>query len=80
MKVNLSKVIEQMGSLKKADLAKLYYPECTRQGALHGLARLIRQTPHLEEELIENGYRPSSNTPLLTPRQIFIIINRLGEP
>lgn len=73
-------IYRQMGSFTKLALAKLYYPECSDSAALHGLRRQITGCPRLLAMLEEAGYKDGSNSPKLTPRQIQIIVDYLGEP
>lgn len=59
------------------ELAQLYFPGNTPQSASAQLKKWMRND-QLHAKLTEAGYH--SGQKLLTPRQVEIIVNHLGEP
>ena len=64
--------------MSKMELAMLYAPTLTPQGAVNRLMEWIRHNPELTESLLRTGYRKSQK--LLTSLQVRIIFDYLGEP
>ena len=64
--------------MSKMELAMLYAPNLTPQGAVNRLIDWIRHNPELTESLLRTGYRKSQK--LLTSLQVRIIFDYLGEP
>lgn len=64
--------------MNKTDLARQYFPEATPQSALRMLNRYMHRAVGLLDELYRAFYRPDDRH--LTPRQVQIIYNYLGEP
>lgn len=64
--------------MSKMELAMLYAPNLTPQGAVNRLMDWIRHNPELTESLLRTGYRKSQK--LLTSLQVRIIFDYLGEP
>ena len=62
----------------KAELAQIYSPELSPDGAKKRLKRYITLTPGLLAALQSTGYSPTQQ--MLTPRQVEIIVNAIGEP
>lgn len=62
----------------KADLAMLYNPQMCAREALRTLTRWMVRNEELYRELIAIGYKKSCK--ILTPKEVGIIINYLGEP
>lgn len=62
----------------KGELALLYNPEMTKANALKVLNRWIRVSPGLEDELHASGYELFTHW--LTPKQVSMIVERLGAP
>ncbi len=60
------------------ELALLYFPNSTKKSASVQLRRWIKQNNKLENELIDYGFKQGQR--ILTPKQIKILINHLGEP
>jgi len=60
------------------ELATLYSPDVTTQAAVKRLTRWLEQHPSLRSELEQTGWQRSDR--LLTPIQVGIIVNHLGEP
>ncbi len=61
-----------------AELALLYSPHLTTQGATRQLRRWIVYNPSLESELARMGYHAGHRC--LTPKQVACIVEHLGEP
>lgn len=68
----------QIRTYSKGELAALYNPALTPDGARHTFARWLRFNEKLWKELHEWGYSPHSR--LLTPVQVGVIVRYLGEP
>lgn len=64
--------------MNKTDLARQYFPDATPQSALRMLNRYMHRAIGLLDELQRAFYRPDDRH--LTPRQVQIIYNYLGEP
>ena len=64
--------------MSKMELAMLYAPTLTPQGAVTRLMEWIRHNPELTESLFRSGYRKSQK--LFTSLQVRYIIDYLGEP
>jgi hypothetical protein len=56
----------------------LYYPDRTYKRAVHLFRQELRQTRGLFQALTDLGYR--GNERILTPRQVQVIEEFLGEP
>lgn len=65
-------------SYSKAELAHLYNPTMTYECAMRTLRRWINRVPGLRDELDRSGYEQRQH--VLSPRQVEIIVNYLGEP
>ena len=59
-------------------LAMLYYPDRGYKRAVHLFRQEIRETRGLFQALTDLGYK--GNERILTPRQVQVIENYLGEP
>ena len=59
-------------------LAMLYYPDRGYKRAVHLFRQEIRETRGLYQALLDLGYR--GNERILTPRQVQVIEEYLGEP
>ena len=65
--------------LTKTDLAMAYFPNSTsKETARRNLQRWIKRNPELRENLQASGYRATQH--YLSPRQVKIIYDMLGEP
>ena len=62
-----------------ADLAKMYFPESSKENARRNLNRAIKRCKSLPEKLQETGYCPYSHR-VLTLRQLRLIFEHLGDP
>lgn len=60
------------------ELALLYFPNSTKSSASTQLGRWLKQNENLNKQLIESGYKLRKK--ILTPRQVQLIIESLGEP
>jgi hypothetical protein len=60
------------------ELAMLYFPNSTKKSASTQLGRWVRQNNILKEKLFSSGFK--RGTKLLTPNQVKIIIELIGEP
>ena len=85
LQMNQETINEQWGGsspriipMSKMELAMLYAPNLTPQGAVNRLIDWIRHNPELTESLLRTGYRKSQK--LLTSLQVRIIFDYLGEP
>lgn len=65
-------------SVKKGDLAVLYFPESAPRVAVRHLMRWINGCPPLLKELSATGYRASQK--IFTSRQTALIHYHLGSP
>ena len=62
----------------KQELAMAYFDGCSKKTASRLLARELKLTPGLLDALRPTGYRPAQKR--LSPRQLKILHNFLGEP
>ena len=62
----------------KKELALMYFPDSSPRTAVNHLMCWIRRCTQLWQQLQQTGYETKSKT--LTPRQVKIIIEHLGEP
>lgn len=60
------------------ELALLYFPKSSKVSATTQLGRWIRQNENLKLQLIELGYKPKKK--ILTPSQVKVIVDFIGEP
>jgi hypothetical protein len=60
------------------ELAMLYFPNSTKKSASAQLGRWIRENEKLKSQWLELGFKPRKK--LLTPSQVKLIIDFLGEP
>ena len=68
----------QPTDLTKKELSLLYAPTLSVEGARQRLRRWLTYNPRLVRALERAGLRPRQKT--LTPRQVKIIYQYLGEP
>lgn len=61
-----------------AELAQLYFPSITKKSASVQLRRWIVRNLKLSEHLAEAGFCPGQH--LLTPLQVKLVVEFLGEP
>lgn len=66
------------GALTKTELAQLYFPERLPASARRKLNYWIAHNKQLTECLVLTGYKPRNIE--LTPAQVDLIIEYLGEP
>lgn len=59
------------------ELALLYFPNSTKSSASTQLGRWLKQNENLNKQMIESGYKLRKK--ILTPRQVQLIIESLGE-
>ena len=59
------------------ELAQLYFPNITKKSASTQLRRWIESDKFLRRELLEAGFKYGQR--VLTPRQVHIIIQLIGE-
>ena len=64
--------------MKKTELALQYLPYYTAHSAVNLLMSWISQSPTLLAALAKTGYRKTQKE--LTPAQVRLIIDHLGEP
>jgi len=64
--------------VSKTDLAQAYFPYINPRSARHKLMRVINDDSTLMEKLVNAGY--NSEMHLLSPMQVDIIVERLGNP
>ena len=57
----------------KSELAMMYFPESTKNGALKKLNRWFAINPRLEQLL-------KGKATTYTPKQVQLIVNEVGEP
>jgi hypothetical protein len=60
------------------ELAQLYFPKASKRSASVQFRRWIVFNKKLENELLKNGFQPGLR--LLTPKQVKLIVDYLGEP
>ena len=65
-------------SYGRKELAQLYSPDISPEGAHLRLKKWIIQSPGLLDKLKETGYADSCRK--FTPLQVQLIVNALGEP
>ena len=65
-------------TMKKGELARLYFPESPTSIGTNRLMRWIHNCPPLMKDLSQTDYHRSQK--LLTARQVSLIIHHLGEP
>jgi len=62
----------------KTELGLLYTPHCRKEHAWRVMRNWIIRCQPLNEALLATGLTPSSR--ILSPRQVQIIVEHLGEP
>ena len=67
-----------MGSYSMKELAGLYFPASSPRSATTQLRRWINRNNDLTEALAQTGLKKGQR--LLTPRQVALILEYLGEP
>ena len=65
-------------AMNKMELESMYAPELTPHAAVNRLMRWVAYHPKLTDELRKTGYRKMSK--LLSPKQVELIVEYLGEP
>lgn len=60
------------------ELAQLYFPNISKKSASVQLRNWIQRNEKLKNELHNAGFMPGKK--ILTPRQVTLIINEIGEP
>lgn len=65
-------------TMKKGELARLYFPESPTNIGTNRLMRWIHNCAPLMKDLEPTGYHRSQK--LLTARQVALIFNHLGDP
>ena len=65
-------------SYSKSELAQQYNPDLSVSRARQILHRWITNNKNLCDELLRNGY--NKHVQILTPRQVGLIVQYLGEP
>lgn len=65
-------------SYGRTELALLYNPDMSPEGAYRRLRKWISVYPNLENELMRRGKRPKAR--VYTPAQVQAIVDALGEP
>lgn len=60
------------------ELGIMYFPNSTPESASMQLVKWIKRSDKLLNGLKEAGYIPGQK--LLTPKQVFILVDHLGEP
>ena len=65
-------------SMRKGELALLYFPESERHAAVNRLMNWIKECRGLPEALKATGY--NTHQRMLSGRQVRIITEHLGEP
>lgn len=68
----------QLRAYGKTELALLYSPDTTPAAARRKLMRWISMQPVLTEKLLQSGFADHMRT--LTPMQVEMIVEALGEP
>lgn len=63
---------------RKNELARLYFPQADKKGALQGLSRWIKHCAELEKALEEAGY--DKNRKFYLKPEVALIVKFLGEP
>lgn len=67
-----------MKSYGLQELGIMYFPNSTPQSASMQLVKWIKRSDKLLNRLKEAGYIPGQK--LLTPKQVYILVDHLGEP
>ncbi len=69
-----------MSTYTKFQIALQYFPDLMDRPAtaIKRLYRMIERCTELKSKLLQTGYRPSAK--ILTPRQVALIYEYLGEP
>lgn len=62
----------------KTELGLLYTPQCTKKHVWRVMHNWIVRCKPLNEALLATGLSPSSR--ILSPRQVQLIVEHLGEP
>jgi hypothetical protein len=60
------------------ELAQLYFPQITKQSATVQFRRWICKNIELQNQLTSVGFIPGQK--ILTPKQVKIVVDILGEP
>jgi hypothetical protein len=60
------------------ELALLYFPNSTKKSATTQLRRWIRRNQELRNTLVKQGFAERQR--ILTPRQVEVVVQFLGEP
>lgn len=63
---------------RKNELARLYFPQADKKGALQGLSRWIKHCAELEKALKAAGY--DKNRKFYLKPEVALIVKFLGEP
>ncbi|WP_308773437.1 DUF4248 domain-containing protein [uncultured Bacteroides sp.] len=63
---------------RKNELARLYFPQADKKGALQGLSRWIKHCAELEKALEAAGY--DKNRKFYLKPEVALIVKFLGEP
>lgn len=63
---------------RKNELARLYFPQADKKGALQGLSRWIKHCAELEKALEASGY--DKNRKFFLKPEVELIVKFLGEP
>ena len=66
------------GAMGKGELARLYLPNISERSATNCLTKWINNHPVLRSELEKTGLKRKQK--MLTPLQVSLIIQYLGEP
>lgn len=66
-------------AFSKQEIAALYFPGDSKRNAGHKFGAMLRRTPGLLERLYAET-RYAKTQKILTPRQVRIIFEALGEP
>ena len=64
--------------VSKTEMAQAYFPYIAPHSALNKLMSIIQSSDRLLTQLREADYNPQAK--LLSPRQVEIIMERLGNP
>ena len=65
-------------SYSYCELAMLYFPNSTKKSASAQLGRWIRGNEKLKSQLMDSGF--TTGKKILTPRQVYILCQELGNP
>lgn len=68
----------QLHAYRKQDLAMMYFPDESKDGATRSLRRWIVQCPELLDQLMVEGY--NKRLRFYTRREVELIIEYLGLP